>query len=254
MSAPRLVLACAAFGLALSAATPSAHAAELERRFKSFTVKVDCGRKVGYWFEYQTVPDTGKLERTGDLARFNVDPLKAAKNCQQTNTKPYGTANGVDYDMGHLIPINHFDHDRTAALESNYMTNITPQARKLNRGAWLRTEELIECHRDDGDLFVEGGVVWNDAKKTHKPIASHGVQPPEYYWKLVSNTRGAVAWLFPNSNTGVEKADLDKYKLSVKKLEEFLGVSFPSIPAAWKLKPAPASFLPYDSRCSGRQS
>ncbi|HIG39559.1 MAG TPA: hypothetical protein EYQ14_03340, partial [Gammaproteobacteria bacterium] len=44
-------------------------------------------------------------------------------------------AKGQRYDRGHLVPANHLDYSKKAIKQSNYMTNILPQAANMNRGA-----------------------------------------------------------------------------------------------------------------------
>jgi endonuclease G len=45
------------------------------------------------------------------------------------------------------------------------MTNILPQAANMNRGAWLQTEEIVECYRDIDELLIIGGVIWGNNPK-----------------------------------------------------------------------------------------
>jgi endonuclease G, mitochondrial len=40
------------------------------------------------------------------------------------------------------------------------MTNILPQTATLNRSAWLRTEEIMECYRDQTELLVPSEAIW----------------------------------------------------------------------------------------------
>jgi len=56
------------------------------------------------------------------------------------------------------------------------MTNILPQALNMNRGAWLQTEEIIECYRDIDELLVIGGVIWGNNPADDFFIESHGVK------------------------------------------------------------------------------
>jgi len=56
------------------------------------------------------------------------------KRCQHTSATAYTHA-PVRYDSGHLVPANHLDASPTAITQSNYMTNVVPQAATMNRGA-----------------------------------------------------------------------------------------------------------------------
>ena len=65
------------------------------------------------------------------------------------------------------------------------MANILPQAANMNRGAWYRTEKIIECYRDIDELLVLGGVIWGDNPNDDYFLASHGVATPDAFWKLI---------------------------------------------------------------------
>ena len=107
-------------------------------------------------FAYDATMDCGKLARLGSFCTDKAFPA----NCQQTSGKAYPAVGGTKFDRGHLVPSNHFDHDAVAIQETNRMTNILPQVDLMNRGAWLETEELIECYRDLEPLRVLGGAVF----------------------------------------------------------------------------------------------
>ena len=49
---------------------------------------------------------------------------------------------------------------------------ILPQSANMNRGAWLLTEEIVECYRDIGELLVIGGVVWGDSRDGYQSDSS----------------------------------------------------------------------------------
>lgn len=195
-----------------------------KRKYKLFTNWYDCAERVTVLFYYRPQPDTGSLSR---VASFKTDPL-VAKSCQQFNGNSYGSV----YDRGHLVPANHLDHDQIAIAESNYMTNILPQIAILNRGAWLLTEEIIECLRDDHILDVVGGMIMGNDASNDVFITSHGIRTPDWFWKIIhnKNTNEVIAWLMPNDNT-TTKTNLDMFLTSVKDIEEKTGFKFPTIPS-----------------------
>jgi endonuclease G len=146
------------------------------------------------------------------------------------------------YDRGHLVPANHLDNSRTAIKQSNYMTNILPQAANMNRGAWLRTEEIVEYYRDIDELLVLGGVIWGDNPADDYFVESHGVKTPDAFWKLIIRCKDRViAWIIPNSAeaTGTR---LDAYLVTVEKLERRTGETFPEVPVYAKSEKPAASW------------
>ena len=104
----------------------------------------------------------------GVLNKFALDP-KIPKNCQKITAKAYGRS----YDRGHQVPANHMDYSAIAIKQTNYMTNILPQAANMNRGAWLQTEKIAECYRDIAELLVIGGVIWGNNEADDYFVKSH---------------------------------------------------------------------------------
>jgi len=196
--------------------------------YTGFTVYMDCNGAFGghgaFRFEYIAKDDCGKLERRGS---FSLDP-KFDKTCQQTNGNAYPETQGISFDRGHLVPANHLDHDKEAIYQSNYMTNILPQAAKMNRGAWLRSEEIIECLRVTEDLYVAGGAVYDKDYRMYNWFQStHNVKTPIFFWKLIKaqtlhpETGHYLALWIPNDKDAV-KAVIDDYVISIDQLEKNL--------------------------------
>jgi len=176
-------------------------------------------------FEYNARYDCGCLGRHGS---FKLDP-NVDDSCQQKNGNSYPKTddNNVTYayDRGHMVPANHLDGDETAIEESNYMTNILPQMDKMNRGAWLATEEIIECYRDVEPLHVLGGAVWDSTSQRNDWFfTSHYVKNPVYYWKVItsgtlfSEDNHRIAFWIPNTVAAL-RGELDNYVVSISTLE-----------------------------------
>jgi len=128
----------------------SLHASEIKRiDYEGFTVWVDCDKRGAVKFQYNAQHDTGSFKRHKS---FHIDP-NVSSSCQQLSAKTY-KKKGQRYDRGHLVPANHLDYSKVAIRQSNFMTNILPQAASMNRGAWLLTEEITECYRDINELLI----------------------------------------------------------------------------------------------------
>jgi endonuclease G len=214
------------FTAALLGATPALARAPasqdvLRLDYEGFTVWLDCARRGAVKFRYNAQRDQGEYKR---VSRFHSDP-KAPAHCQQTSTGSY-RAKGRRYDRGHLVPANHLDHSALAIRQSNTMTNVLPQAANMNRGAWLATEELIECYRDIDELLVIGGVIWGENPEDDYFRHSHGVATPDAFWKVVIRDERALAWLVPNSQAATRKR-ADSYLVSLAELERVTGEQFP---------------------------
>ena len=236
----RILCSLLALGLFCVAST----GAEIrELPYEGFTIWLDCERRGAVKFRYIAQRDHGAFPR---LSRFSHDPDVPAY-CQQTSTAPYKHP-AHKYDRGHLVPANHFDHSSVAIKQSNYMTNILPQAAAMNRGAWLRTEEIVECYRDIDELTVYGGVFWGSDVTDDHFVTSHGVVTPAAFWKLIIRGQGPViAWIIPNRAEATRKR-LDLYLVTVAQLEAWSGERFADVPAAVKYD-RPATSWPVPSGC-----
>jgi endonuclease G len=219
----------------------AAAAEVLQREYEGLTVWLDCARRGVVRFRYNAQRDQGDLPRR---TSFSLDPDVPAR-CQQTSTASYKHPD-ERYDRGHLVPANHLDDSRTAIRQSNHMTNILPQAANIHRGAWLATEEIIECYRDIDELLVLGGVIWGDHPDDDDFVGSHGVKTPDAFWKLV--IRGSpgkervIAWIVPNTTEATRKR-LDQYLVSVEEFERRTGETFPEVPAFARAEQPEVSWL-----------
>lgn len=127
------------------------------------------------------------------------------------------------------------------------MTNILPQAANMNRGAWLLTEEIIECYRDIDELLVMGGVIWGNNPADDYFVQSHGVKTPDAFWKVIIRGSGgnerAIAWIIPNDGTAT-RANLDRYLVSVAEVERLTGEIMPVADYAKYDKPSSSWVTP----------
>lgn len=211
----------------------------LEVDYEGFTIWLDCLQRAPMKFRYNVQRDNGNEARAKD---FSLDP-SVPRECQQTNTAAYGHG----YDRGHQVPANHLDASSVAIKQSNYMTNILPQAAQMNRGAWLQTEEIIECYRDIDELLIIGGVIMGNNPADDYFIQSHGVKTPDAYWKVIILGTGqderAIAWVVPNTTEATRK-HLDSYLVSVDELERVTGETIPVADYAKHDKPSASWIIP----------
>lgn len=191
----------------------------LEVNYSGFKLYYNCKSRSAFAFMYDAKKDNGNFNRYN---QFYTDPDIPAK-CQQKSTGTYRTNLAQKYDRGHLVPANHLDHLVEGIKQSNIMTNILPQAKEMNRGAWLETEELIECYRDIEEIKIIGGPVWLNYSENDYFIISHGVEIPEFFWKIVIRNNAYIAWLIPNSSVA-HKGILDEYVSTKESIENLSGI------------------------------
>ena len=200
----------------------SAHTSEIKRiDYEGFTIWVDCDKRGAAKFQYNAQHDTGSFKRHKS---FHIDP-NVSSSCQQLSAKTYKQKD-QRYDRGHLVPANHLDYSKVAIRQSNFMTNILPQAANMNRGAWLLTEEITECYRDIDELLIIGGVLWGNNPNDDFFTESHGVKTPDLFWKVIIRNDRAIAWIIPNS-MDAKRDRLDDFIVTIQELELVTGESIP---------------------------
>jgi endonuclease G len=194
----------------------------LKLDYSGFTLWLNCTKRGAIRCQYVAQHDDGNYKR---YDKFALDP-KVPKECQQYSSKAYG----LKYDRGHQVPANHMDYSGLAIKQTNFMTNILPQAANMNRGAWLQTEKITECYRDIAELLVIDGVIWGNNEADDYFVKSHGVRTPDAYWKVIIRGTGAderaIAWIVPNSQDATAKR-LDQYLVSVDDIENAIGEKIP---------------------------
>jgi endonuclease G len=211
----------------------------LKLDYEGFTVWLDCEKRGPVKFRYNAQHDSGNEARA---STFRLDP-KVPKDCQQLSAAAYG--NG--YDRGHQVPANHLDASAEAIRQSNFMTNILPQVAQMNRGAWLRTEEIAECYRDIDELLIIGGTLWGNNPTDDYFLQSHGVVTPDAFWKVIIRGSGqheqAIAWIVPNAPNAT-KRNLDRYLVTIDELERITGETIPVADYAKHDRPSASWMIP----------
>ena len=195
-----------------------ANAEEKQVDYQGFSLWLDCEKRAATRFEYTLGKDTGNEERT--KYKYRLDP--SLGGCQQLSTKSYWKESGKTHQRGHLVAFNHLDYSEESALDSNQMANILPQHKTMNMGAWKVTEEITECFREFGTLLVVGGAIWDDETRM---LEVHGVDIPDYFWKVIIREDEAIAWIMPNDKTATAEA-LDTFLVGLKEVEKETGVTF----------------------------
>jgi len=114
----------------------------------------------------------------------------------------------------------------------------------MNRGAWLQTEEIVECYRDIDELLVIGGAIWGDNPNDYYFVQSHGIKTPDVFWKVIVRGTGqnerTIAWIVPNTTEATRK-NLDNYLVTIDEIKRVTGEK---IPVAKHDKPSSSWLIP----------
>ena len=118
-----------------------------------------------------------------------------------------------------------------AMQESFYLSNITPQKPKLNRGIWKDLEEQCRMWAvDNGALLIATGPV---IKTGLKRMGKNRVAIPEQFYKVIctikDNQYEAVGFLLDNRDYGSKQ--LKDLMIPVDSVEAVTGIDFfPALP------------------------
>lgn len=162
-----------------------------------------------------------RMETTGEVPRcknFEPDPNFKA-------TAYPSDYIGSGYDRGHMAPAGDMKWSMEAMKESFYMSNICPQNKILNTGAWHKLEKRIrEWANRDGSLIVVCGPILTPDMET---IGKTKVAVPEKFFKVIlaPNVKSprAIGFIYKNDRC---IGDMKDYAVSVDSVESLTGYDF----------------------------
>lgn len=160
------------------------------------------------------------IERSGS---FRKDGLV------ETETAVTGDYTGSGYDRGHLAPAADMRHNQISMYESFYMSNISPQKPKFNRGIWKKLENKTrEWALESDGVYVVTGPVLTEFIDTIG--VRNRIPVPKYFYKVMMdvNHTKMLAFILPNEYSNTE---LSEYVVTVDSLESLTGIDFyPALP------------------------
>lgn len=176
------------------------------------------------WVAYRLTADmcsNAHEERTDD---FRVDPSVKTGSATPDDYKKTG------YDRGHLCPAGDMGWSEITMRESFFMSNMSPQEPKFNRGIWKSLESNVrEWVKRDKELYVVTAGVLKD---TVKVIGTNKVGVPKLFYKIVLDVRGpeykAIGFVMPNEGSKLSVFD---YAVTIDSVERLTGINFfPALP------------------------
>ena len=132
---------------------------------------------------------------------------------------------GSNYNRGHMAPAADMRWSAMAMHESFYMTNICPQSRSLNEGAWARLEQKCRewTMRDSALIIAAGPIIGSDATI----LADEQVVVPQRFYKVIlapfCTPMRMAAFIFDNASCN---APLKHYATTVAQVEQLTGIDF----------------------------
>ncbi len=105
------------------------------------------------------------------------------------------------YDRGHMVPAADMKWSQQAMADCHLLTNMCPQDKRLNSGAWAtvekNTRKWVQKH---GTLVIVAGPVLTD--KLTRTIGKSKIPVPERFFKAIiapdANPPLGIAFIMPN--------------------------------------------------------
>ena len=188
-------------------------------RHLGYVVSYNSEKLSANWAAYELTSEevSGKEPRVGVFAS---DPGVPGR---QPVASDYGESG---WDKGHLVPAADMKWSPMAMEECFYMTNISPQNKKFNRGVWKSIEGLVrDVAVRYGNVIVVVGPVFTTDDGLGCIGASRVPVPNAFFKVLLVNNGAYEAVGFYCENVG-EKKDLASYAMSVDQIEEITGIDF----------------------------
>ena len=212
--------------------------AQQDLEIPAYDASEDIVRHLGYTASYNHMtlcPDWVAWELTAEEAagtyeqgrQFSRDPDVAFPKASREDYSNSG------WDKGHMAPHADMKWSRQAMTESDYFTNICPQNKEMNAGAWRKIEEMTRsAARQCGAVYVVCGPVYDSEEPRH--IGPACVHVPDRFFKAlaVSTSEGyrTVAFLVGND---YQVGSPRSYAVTVDSVESVIGRDlFPSLPEA----------------------
>ena len=155
-----------------------------------FTLSNNPKTKFSDWVAYEVNP-TNFGVTTG--RNFTSDPLLHPNDTLEKNDYKGANSSSLKSDRGHQAPLASFAGNQYW-YETNYLSNITPQHKKLNQGAWKFLEMAVrEASTYKNPLYVITGPTYTgEIRQMPKADESHDV--PDGYFKIVYDKKGNASF------------------------------------------------------------
>lgn len=186
-----------------------------------FTVHYDPKIRLARYVEYKLKKEnlTQKLGKRRD--KFIPDPILVESGIPHATQADYKK---TGFDRGHLAPAADFSFSQTANDETFVFSNIAPQTKLLNRGAWLNLEKQVRrwaC--GEGMVTVITGPIISESDRR---LPSGLVIPQSFFKIIIDETppRKSLAFIHHQNDP---KNSMDEREVDPSYVEKVTGITFP---------------------------
>lgn len=186
--------------------------------YEGMTVSFNPAMHQPNWVAWELTAD----ETRGETPRYNKF---AADPDVEASADPWDY-NYSGYDRGHMAPAGDMKWSDDAMRHTFFMTNICPQSKALNTGAWKSLEEKCRTWaRADSSIIIICGPVLTDTITEF--IGDSRVAVPQRFFKVIlsPNARPMRAIGFIMNNGRVE-GGMQRAAVSIDEVEAVTGHDF----------------------------
>lgn len=159
--------------------------------------------------------------------------VKRSDDFREDPEIPTGSATLADYrrsgyDRGHLAPAADMAFSVRTMSDSFFMSNMSPQRPKFNRGVWKDLEAQVRDFAiTEHDVYIVTGPILPKTKTV--TIGGNKVTVPTHYYKIVYDRtppEKMIAFILPNDGSN---RPLQDFAVTVDAVEAATGLNFFSI-------------------------
>ena len=195
---------------------------DIKLQHTGYVISYNPSKSTPSWVAWELTSD----ETSGPISRtdydFTPDPMLDA--CNQVEKYEYANSG---YDRGHMCPAGDMEWSSSAMKECHYMTNICPQAPKLNQIYWERLESA--CRRWAnyyGAIYIICGPVYN--KGVDNTIGTkHVIAVPDGFFKVVitlaEGEEKGIGFYYTNNDA---RQTMQSAAMTIDTVEELTGYDF----------------------------
>lgn len=199
-------------------ALPTYDSSDLIIRHTGLTLSYNTSANTPKWVAWELTRYEAETKTAERSDRFRPDPILPERN--QVTTNDY-TNSG--YDRGHMCPSADMRWSMESMDDCFLLSNICPQAPKLNQQWWEHTEEACRRWAEKyGSVLICCGPIY-DSKTKHEYIGSaHLIAVPDGFYKSVvePNTEMGIGFLYTNDET---RQTMEDAAVTIDEIERVTG-------------------------------
>lgn len=199
-----------------------ASADETLLRRVAYTANYNAETRQPDWVAWELTKEETRGEHNRQGINFQEDYAVSGRRATASDYSRSG------YDRGHMCPSADCKWSADAQQQSFLLTNICPQDRELNAGAWNDLEQLCrKWARRYGCLHIVCGPVFYEDKATgRKTIGRNKIAVPDAFFKVVyrpGNNPQAIGFIYANHS---QYQSLSDARRTVDEIESITGFDF----------------------------